>query len=192
MPPKINWPEVYEALPGKMENCLGAKCPQACCREKMIETHPCGYRPYFTTLCDSEKRYLEREPFPTLEMLGVKLSTETAVFVTRVQTIFEDIHLVRNRRRPNGKCKFEEIIDNPGPPLACRTQPFSHNAKRPIMAPECPRIIEIAGEEDVIKRILRVRELMGLTNNEEWVKNLQAELEKIRANSASKITSAPQ
>jgi|GEM_PF-1790479 len=190
MPPKIDWKKVYETLPGKMKNCLGAACPQACCREKNIETHPYGLRPYFTTLCETEKPYLERTAFPTLEMLRIKVRKETVVFQTPDQTIFDDINLVGNCKGPNGKCKFEEFVENPGPPLACRTQPFSHNAKRPIMAPECPRIAEIAEEDGVIKGILEVRKLLGFTDNNTWQENLRREIERIMSTSAPQSCSS--
>jgi len=176
---KPNWKEINETLSGKMENCLGAKCPEACCRQKTQETAE-STATYFTSFCKGERAYREKESFPSPEMLGIRTRKEIARFETPNGIIFEPVILVDNCRRQNGKCKFEEMIDQAGPPLACRTQPFSHSTNRPIMSPECPRIVEIAGERKVIEGILRVRTLLGLTDNEKWLARLKEEVLKIR------------
>jgi hypothetical protein len=173
-----------------MKDCLGGDCATPCCVRKMMPLLTETDHPYITSFANDAERALQEDQFPPLEALRVRVDRKIARLEHSQGMDVQEINLVNNCIDPRtGDCRFQDRDPFNGPPLACRIAPLSLSASNPITFPDCPQVLKIAQDPEVIEAILAIRKRMGkdnpeehpTTSNEAWLRNLATRIAQIEA-----------
>lgn len=166
---------IYDELnDGTMPSCLGKVCPSSCCTQ------------HFTT------RGKESVQYQTLLWNQAEADFQLAQGLKDIGGVihrvsgngykvpgkrFPDSHLymLDKCQAPDGSCRLKGRK-----PILCNTYPLIMDPEHPIVI-TCPKVVEIFEDRSVVNRILRIRTLLGFTDNDVWEFNAEDTVRKIQA-----------
>ena len=159
---------------GSMETCLGKDCSTACCRKRTEISR--GGEPVTGKVRlydEAEAAYQHGVLSPTLPELGAyaKVYLKRNPFTDKTGPHF----LLEGCQNEDGSCGLEGRK-----PIFCRLFPFNLEAEDPISM-ECCRVLEICEDEELVQKVLEVREALGFRDNDAWNENRLRKLEEIKA-----------
>lgn len=175
---EIDWERVYGVFDGMMSQCPGVSCPNACCSvDKALVSYEDGCRvSYNTTLIKPSELEYQFSISPSLDDLGVevvRMSVEEKIH-SGCRGIFPAIAL----RKCVGDRVCKLAKDGRGrnrKPVLCSAFPFRlSDSRAPLYDISiCPRVLEIARDQEIVDRILVVRSMIGIDDYKEWLENLR-------------------
>ena len=172
----MNFKALYETLGnGDIPECLGAACPQSCCRAKTKETRDGSSQSYRTSFAEGEARYQD-ETFGSIEATGA-----TPLAITPINYLdphargFTTVALDNCTSSTAPSCKMDGRK-----PFICRLAPFGYSATEPFMR-NCPAIVEIFENSEVVARVLRAREILGCRDNANWLSAAKSAIDLLKA-----------
>ncbi len=184
-----DWQDIHAIWDGSMKDCLEGDCPTPCCVRKMMPIHDerRDY-PYMTTFTNNAERDFANAQYPTLDALRIRVVEKLAMIQHAQGTDINRTLLVNNCINPRTyECEFKDRDPIGGPPLPCKIAPLSLSASSPITFPDCPQVLLIAQDPEVIDAIAAIRKRMGFDDpgqpeeesTETWLKNLAISIAQI-------------
>lgn len=164
---KHDWEKIYGLYGGKMTGCAGVECPLSCCAEKRGVDEFFKEFTFNTVLGDGELEHLQS--VVDLKSLGIEIKEVSAVVKGAVREM-----VVLSGCVGDDGCK---LADSDRKPLACRSFPLKFSTRTPVDN-KCPSLSRILRDDDVIASVFMIREMLGYTDSEQWLKNVTA----VRAN----------
>ncbi len=155
MPSELNWLTLHDQMgTGYMEHCLVQQCPASCCSPKVFVGD--NQDVIGSTICNAD----ELDFITKAGRCPLSISAEV-IFQRGIRRA-----CIRNCLSSSG-CSF-----GPHRPLTCKIYPFALDATNPLHT-SCPQALKIGNDKSTLETILKIRKMLGYTDNKAWRGNLK-------------------